>query len=1736
MAQQEDIDHHLSDPVQSLVDTSGAMQVQHEGLELVHKLQGKLEQHLHFNHQKHQQDRALECKNQQQNAELKRLRKQNQRLSNQLSKSDSRTEAFSEAKIVENYALPLPGEEAKFILSTNSTAHDNDTQSARMTRAYSNHDSQACVADQAMLQGTTVEEPERSAKRRRSQNSYSNIATNTVWIQLNGMNTIRSGIGGVSTSEAVLIPRIGAFFQNFVSIKTLSQGMPLQLQMAAKEVRAEFAARSGYESRRMSDEALDKKGVPINVTGNMCRKTLTDAIHASYLCLDRLIIQENWFKNCTSICVNMDGSAFNDKDMYGSVMTFIFVEEDGRDGMGYVRLKAVSRRKSSHCLPVADKISLDVRREDGSLFRKEVPCQLTTAWVMSGHLYPLLNHPNVILGMDKGSESKGGGKGVRGAMEREAFCGTGSPMENIFITRRAVDDVLHGPHAPFLRNIMNHLEVPSSEQFLAINSERLSPEQLDIDPEMPVPSLRFTLKVLHRQWDKVEKKHIILKITMEEIESRPSTKKNPLAQFPCRKGLGARAKYCDKHALNRAGVAYTNYKPIKRLMKWCMLVNSECRKIQNHTALKHNIARILGLKGADSPQLCHLEIRLALGAEEIARLQIKFPLGLQRAEKGAESRWNSLQKAVADTNDRLLITAATFPIALGIGETEAKTNAGVMACSKDGFKDKQTFAFNEKQGRCFYILNQPSFRLHIAVQSMIHELAWRPLLAACADNGENATQAMCGVNSMLTTVLLVLRKELFVVVSGNKADQFVRNFTRNARFRSISKGCGKWTVTHRLGHRGPPSVECSGKTYFSTQLARLPKDATNTEPPALLHRYRKFYNRNMPSAINSLMSSIVAVCRMVGSDESVLPHEYQQIYTKPQDTFGQKIEAAQWFLYFESVRAADCIEKKMNSLINNPLGFLAGMHDVVHVRAKIEGDDFSVEDNDETIILDIATDIAIANANLLLLQMKELIALHGPTLSQYLPEPLKSLLEKEMPALEQFAQRSDSNFAERGMTILPGSERAAGYPKPVTAFPGLSKLAMTAAACITNGNFVESSWSYLTGRHHANVRHVGPEFMSGVFRHTDHRDAGMLQRMNSAKYEQFLAEARAFRRRNIQGYRDVFRSRFEESQDRASFHKRTQAEYRVTGIAEKKSGKKNMKDSTENQSVKQPTRKRASGKIASRNKASGSERSESSESDSDEEDDSDADNETNGDNAAPERNEDYGQDENAPGSNEGGSSPRPDSPLNEIADAGQDLNGSADLIPETLDGKLASWRAAYQGTQLECLKEICKHRSIIVKSAKGQRCRKEDYINALLEADAASFRMLHPPSPSVASSSEAHSVVGCPPQSPVQGSSEVSESLALQEIESHAEGSRSQANDIASGEGVRSVVGCPPHSPVQGSSEVSEHLPLQEIESHAEGQCSQANDIVSGEGGRSMDEDGSDKDESDLGSEFDSDGDFDLDVPSAARRIPMSKDNSESAESAASGIQIVLAHPFPDVKDVSDQQAREHPWKFDSVRSIILRQKWKNTQVEFQLKGKTRECLVKNSVILTRLDGKRFPLKVSPNLLYVLYTDNGLEFGFIEAIEHKIEKRHRKEAKGKVIVKYTRALRTEKAIQECSGVRDHEEMIKSGVRRVSSLGRASLKTYLQKHSAGGNTRLVFHRGDFPFETSAENVVGFVAWQSAGDGIDGMSSPDNQKVFLSNINNSLRLDSSPSDLKLGSLSEIDCVYLGPDFSEPAYDDE
>ncbi len=47
----------------------------------------------------------------------------------------------------------------------------------------------------------------------------------------------------------------------------------------------------------------------------------------------------------------------------------------------------------ARCLPIADKILVDVRCSDGSLFGKEVPEKMVTVIDMSGNLYVVLTHP-----------------------------------------------------------------------------------------------------------------------------------------------------------------------------------------------------------------------------------------------------------------------------------------------------------------------------------------------------------------------------------------------------------------------------------------------------------------------------------------------------------------------------------------------------------------------------------------------------------------------------------------------------------------------------------------------------------------------------------------------------------------------------------------------------------------------------------------------------------------------------------------------------------------------------------------------------------------------------------------------------------------------------------------------------------------------------------------------------------------------------------------------------------------------------------------------------------------------------------------------------------------------------------------------------------------------------------------------------------------------------------------------
>jgi hypothetical protein len=282
------------------------------------------------------------------------------------------------------------------------------------------------------------------------------------------------------------------------------------------------------------------------------------------------------------------------------------------------------------------------------------------------------------------------------------------------------------------------------------------------------------------------------------------------------------------------------------------------------------------------------------------------------------------------------------------------------------------------------------------------------------------------------------------------------------------------------------------------------------------------------------------------------------------------------------------------------------------------------------------------------------------------------------------------------------------------------------------------------------------------------------------------------------------------------------------------------------------------------------------------------------------------------------------------------------------------------------VKNMCITREITVKPSVGSRCKKEDYVNALLTDDATCRALPQPPSP-VAHSSEAHSTVACPLQ--YSGLCNLEAPVPSEEIQS---------------------------------------VPL----SSKMAQPRQDNDDSAGE------------DRSDVGTDFDSDNGWDDDAPLFTRRNRNSKASSESVASA-SGILIDIPHPFPNAQDVSDQQARDRPWKLDSVRCMLQKKEWKDTVVDYLLRGKK---LAKNSVVLTRLDGKRFPLSKCAHLLYVVYTDNGLELAHPEEITYKCVGTGRKTAVDKVFLTFSRVLHTAKAIQQCASDKDHHSTVRGSGR------------------------------------------------------------------------------------------------------------
>jgi hypothetical protein len=989
-----------------------------------------------------------------------------------------------------------------------------------------------------------------------------------------------------------------AFFKTWSSqgiraLATVGSGHASTLVEAVSNVKISPQARKGYRTRRKLDVSDGSK--PVNALGAGSRQIVRVVLDHMHLAIDRMLYQEQLVKNATVVFIQIDSSTFGHHSMLAALVTLLLVEKIGVDALGHT-MWGVSRR--AYCLnsfACANKISQDVERKDGrGLYRKEAAYKFAMMLLMSGLPMVLILHQCVVFGMDRGSEGVGAGKGKKWRAKRDAFIGRGSYIEQIFLTFEALAQAINGIAGEYLLALMTFIGVPKEDQ---IFTARPSPERMDIS--QPVRRVEMTLVCLEREIDPQdpEKKKKIVKGSKEEklnsCGRKVSTERHPLAKYPLIKGGSPDAEWCDKHALNTAVI-----QAIKMLKKHYNDAMKMIRLIRNPYIWKRLLSRARGIlqgtKDCRKPDAVDESVIQELGPERMERLKLINPKGLKTPVEACVTRWGLLFGGIAQVILNLLLFSAIMPLAISEGTDDNKLAAMRAVCSVGGFVDEKTLYYKPKVGRVVFNMNEPHFILHLGISRFLNVYCWQPCLAACAHRKDCASARMRGLNSMVRIVQWVLMRGVWACVQ-----------IPNAKTKTT------WRMKYKLGHRGCPGCTIVQTVVLLLLTARLEDNRAwrdrkmcgdNDESVSpLRHLYGDLYTPGMEKGISDLQELINQVCRMtrVSSDRAehleLLPPEVRSTFKlstkyKLKDrgtSFYFRVQLAMWHLRQQATATTNALLDKFALQINDPLGFLVGATDVKKVFMMYK-DVLAGHEEQQTGEFYVATPLAVASGNLLLLQCKEILQ-YNPGTANYVQEPLKSLFSKGV--MKELSEFAEGKLMDKLVKDLEGNVRDdckhIPFLAPINKFEKLAQLAHQAVARPSNNNGIESRWSLLTTCFLGGMRNATARYLSHLIRKGDLKSFKYKEMLKSETFLQFFREARDFNndKTNQDGCKNLYESEEYETQELLGQKdaKKAKNRYEITNIdsGDKAAGKK--KHSKADKGEQMNTNGRGSGRSQPRN-------------------------------------------------------------------------------------------------------------------------------------------------------------------------------------------------------------------------------------------------------------------------------------------------------------------------------------------------------------------------------------------------------------------------------------------------------------------------------------------------------------------------------------------------------------------------
>jgi len=211
-------------------------------------------------------------------------------------------------------------------------------------------------------------------------------------------------IGGLEANPKRLIAMVLNWCQHNLSIRATCRVVAYELAVMQEEVQVCAERHRGQTASTRRSFPADSVEKKLDVFGNFCEATLTQAIHAFNTTVDRWMSKE--ILSAAGIHLGFDISTFSIFHQQSTYLFAFWINEMGKDAACNPTWMVTSKEGFLPSLALGEKLCRRLHDMEGNVYATDTT-RAAAASLLLADLLPAADHPCVSLGVDGGGEGSG---------------------------------------------------------------------------------------------------------------------------------------------------------------------------------------------------------------------------------------------------------------------------------------------------------------------------------------------------------------------------------------------------------------------------------------------------------------------------------------------------------------------------------------------------------------------------------------------------------------------------------------------------------------------------------------------------------------------------------------------------------------------------------------------------------------------------------------------------------------------------------------------------------------------------------------------------------------------------------------------------------------------------------------------------------------------------------------------------------------------------------------------------------------------------------------------------------------------------------------------------------------------------------------------------------------------------------------------------------------------------------